>query len=111
MGSCVIDVAPELRGRLRYREPVEALAHGPLHALLLPECVREGRLWWRAALHACPQEAVDYLDSAWRYDDSAIVGTIFVATAGAGRRLEVRIEALEGSAILCDAILESPWTT
>ena len=51
---------------------------------------------------------MDYLDSAWRYDDSAIVGRIFVATAGAGRRLEVRIEALEGSAILCDAILESP---
>ena len=54
---------------------------------------------------------MDYLESAWWYDDSAIVGTIFVATAGAGRRLEVRIEALEGSAILCDAILESPWTT
>ena len=51
---------------------------------------------------------MDYLDSAWWYDDSAIVGRIFVATAGAGRRLEVRIEALEGSAILCDAILESP---
>ena len=51
---------------------------------------------------------MDYLDSAWWYDDSAIVGRIFVATAGAGRRLEVRIEALEGIAILCDAILESP---
>ena len=52
---------------------------------------------------------MDYLDSAWWYDDSAIVGRIFVATAGAGRRLELLIEALEGSAILlCDAILGSP---
>ena len=54
---------------------------------------------------------MDYLDSAWWYDDSAIVARIFVATAGAGRRLELLIEALERSAIFCDAILESPWTT
>ena len=103
-GACVVDRAQELCGRLRYREPALGTdgARGLLHALLAPEAVCEGRLWWRAALHRCPHEESSYSRSSWWHDEATCVGVLFLATDASGRALELREDSLEAQGIRCE---------
>lgn len=108
-GSCVIDEARELGGRLRYREPTPE-AHtdvGLLHALMEPVHVQDGRLWWRAPLYRCPHDVADYLASGWWNTARLLVGVVFLATHDSGRALELRTGSLESTGIFCEAICET----
>lgn len=104
-GLFVIDAAPMLNSRLRYVEvlsPRNGAKEQALHALLSPEGLSEGRMWWKAELHLSPFEEIDYLCGDWWYSDTFLVGEVWLSAIPDRKQLELRADSLHSSGIVCE---------